>query len=122
MNFDLGSFMITMVCCYDPIKMQNVLGYSVEPDSDTPPLLSLVFQTGQHACVFYLTHFWALKELRVDLDLQFNLIHVRISDESMLCTVISYFYMYYRPLTNQYEILNGILYSSIQWTNIPVRI
>lgn len=110
--------MTTMVFCYDVQKMMYVLGMGNDVHSYTDPLMTLVFTSTNHACTFYLGHFYNLHYLGMYLDLDKNLIHVRMSDIQSISIVLAYFYMYYKPLTTAYDVIQGVLYSTIVWIDL----
>ena len=114
--------MVTSVFCYDPIKLQQSLGFVVQCESNVPPLLTLLFTTTQHASTFFYEHLWMMKYMGVDLLIDCNLIHVHVNDEKTLCSVLGYFYLFYRPIAVKHEVIKGVVYSSITWSDIPVRI
>lgn len=118
----MTSIMVTMVHCFDPFKLQKYLGFQVTAASEIEPLMTLVFNSPHEAGAFYYVHCWAVKNMNMDLDLDRNLIHVRNLDEMKLCGIVGYFFMFYRQISNQYQLIDGIVYSSITWSDIPIRI
>lgn len=107
----------TTVVSYNPLLLQQSIGFDYGLKHSVGPLLSIIFDSFLDCNLVFLEVFLLFDTTECKVRYEDNVIQVDfgVGGETKLCRILGYFYLNYRVANNSFKLNHGMIYSTITW-------
>jgi hypothetical protein len=113
--------MFYTIACYDPTRLFQILGLTPQMPEAGKPMITFLCENPIHSSEMYHRVYPLTTRLKIPMTLDQHMIHMALERSESIMVLMHYLHTFAYIQSQEVKYIEGMVYSTIVWSHIPIQ-